>query len=136
MSLPHDKAPVVDAIGAFSFALGDAAARGIEPLAAAGLALSGSDPLQRFVDPECHRCTHDLAQFCRFDRLGAALDQHPAEFDCCLLAETRLLVLKLGTLFTQLLQRIAGSGFGPGHIASFLLAVGPLRCRSWHCGSM
>ena len=35
MSLPHDKAPVADAIGAFSFALGYAAARGIEPLAAA-----------------------------------------------------------------------------------------------------
>jgi hypothetical protein len=42
----------------------------------------------------------------------------------------------LGTLFTQLPQRIACSRFGPGHSASFLLAVGPLRSRSWHCGGM
>jgi len=36
MSLPRDKAPVADAIGAFLLYAGDAAARGIEPLAAAG----------------------------------------------------------------------------------------------------
>ena len=127
MSLPHDKAPVADAIGAFLLLWGDAAARGIEPLAAAGLALSGSDPLQRFLDPECHRSTHDLAQLCRFDRLGAALDQQPAEFGRCLFAKTSFLAFELGTLFTKLLQRIAHSGFGPGHRLSFLLAVGPLR---------
>jgi len=127
MSLPHDKAPVADAIGAFLL-LGDyAAARGIEPLAAAGWALSGSDPLQRFLDPECHRCAHDLTQLCRFDRLGAALDQHLAEFGRCLFAKTSFLAFELRTLFTKLLQRIPRSGFGPGHRVSFLLAVGPLR---------
>jgi hypothetical protein len=35
MSLPQDKAPVADAIGAFLLLWGYAAARGIEPLAAA-----------------------------------------------------------------------------------------------------
>ena len=61
MSLPHDKAPVAAAIGAFLLHAGDAAARGIVPLAAAGWALRGSNPLQRFLDPERHRCANDLA---------------------------------------------------------------------------
>ena len=42
MSLPRDKAPVADAIGAFLLYAGDAAARGIEPLAAAGLGYAGA----------------------------------------------------------------------------------------------
>lgn len=136
MSLPHDKAPVADAIGAFLLYAGDAAARGIEPLAAAGLGLRGGYPLQRFLDPERHCSSHDLTQLRWFDRLGAALDQQLSEFGRRLFAETSLLVLELGTLFTQLLQRISCSRFGPGHSASFLLAVGPLRSRSWHCGGM
>ena len=48
-----------------------------------------------------------------------------------------LIVLAHGALLiTQLPQRIACSRFGPGHSASFLQAVGPLRSRSWHCGGM
>lgn len=127
MSLPHDKAPVADAIGAFSFALGLCGGAGIEPLAAAGWALSGRDPLQRFLDAKRHRCTDNLAQLCRFDHLGAALDQHLAEFGRCLFSKTSFLAFELRTLFTKLLQRIPRSGFGPGHSAPFLLAVGPLR---------
>ncbi len=127
MSLPHDKAPVADAIGAFSFALGLCGGAGHRTPCRRWVGLRRRDPLQRFLDPECHRCTHDLAQLCRFDRLGAALDQHLAEFGRCLLAKTSFLAFELGTLFTQLLQRIARSGFGPGHRVSFLLAVGPLR---------
>ena len=61
MFLPHDKAPVADAIGAFFLHACDAAARGIEPLAAAEWTLRGSNPLQRFLDPERHRCANDLA---------------------------------------------------------------------------
>ena len=136
MSSLRDKAPVADAIGAFLLYASDAAARGIEPLAAAGWTLRRSNPLQRFLDPEGHRCANDLAQLRWFDRLRAALDQQLSEFGRCLFAETSLLVLELGTLFTQLLQRISCSRFGPGHSASFLLAVGPLRSRSWHCEVM
>ena len=86
----HDKAPVAEAIGAFSFASQDAAARGIEPLAAAGWVLRGSNPLQRLLDPERHRCANDLAQLRRIDRLRAALDQQLSEFGRCFFAETRL----------------------------------------------
>ena len=136
MSSPCDKAPVADAIGAFSFARRRGGGAGDRTPCRRRVGLRGSYPLQRFLDPECHCSSDDLTQLRWFDRLGAALDQHPAEFDCCLLAETRLLVFELGTLFTQLPQRIACSRFGPGHSASFLLAVGPLRSRSWHCEVM
>ena len=127
MPSPYDKAPVADAIGAFSFVRRRCGGQEHRTPCRRRVELRGSYPLQRFLDPDCQCSSDDLTQLRWFDRLGAALDQHPAEFDCCLLAETRLLVFELGTLFTQLLQRIARSGFGPGHRVSFLLAVGPLR---------
>src|SRR3546814_2768211 len=55
--------------GPFLLHAGDAAARGIKPLAAAGLGLRGSYPLQRFLDPECHCSSDDLTQLRWFDRL-------------------------------------------------------------------
>ena len=136
MSFPHDKAPVADAIGAFSFIGLRCGGAGHRTPCRRRVGLRGSNPLQRFLDSECHCSSHDLTQLRWFDRLGAALDQQLSEFGRCLFAETSLLVLELSTLFTQLLQRISCSRFGPGHSASFLQAVGPLRSRSWHCGGM
>jgi hypothetical protein len=87
MSSPHDKAPVADAIGAFSFARRRCGGAGHRTPCRRGWALRGSNPLQRFLDPERHRCADDLAQLRRFDRLGAAFDQQLAEFGRCFFAE-------------------------------------------------
>src|SRR3546814_9642005 len=83
--------------GPFLLHAGDAAARGIKPLAAAGLGLRGSYPLQRFLDPECHCSSDDLTQLRWFDRLGAALDQNVAK-------DNRRLVAKLCFLGRQFLE--------------------------------
>ena len=127
MSSPCDKAPVADAIGAFSFARRRGGGAGDRTPCRRRVGLRGSYPLQRFLDPECHCSSDDLTQLRWFDRLGAALDQQPAEFCRCFFAKTSFFAFEPRTLFTKLLQRIARSGFGPGHRVSFLLAVGPLR---------
>src|SRR3546814_16899578 len=74
--------------GLFLLHAGDAAARGIKPLAAAGLGLRGSYPLQRFLDPEFHCSPDDLTQFPWLDRLGAALDQNVAKDNRRLVAKS------------------------------------------------
>lgn len=54
MSLPHDKAPVADAIGAFSFALGRCGGAGHRTPCRRWLGLRRGDSLQRFLDSERH----------------------------------------------------------------------------------
>jgi hypothetical protein len=73
---------------------GDAAARGIEPLAAALLRLCGGNALQRFLDAERHCGANDLSQLRRFDRLGTALDQQLAELAGSLLPKPRFFAVE------------------------------------------
>jgi hypothetical protein len=97
---------------------GDAAARGIEPLAAAGLGLRGSYPLQRFLDPECHCSSDDLTQLRWFDRLGTALDQNVAKDNRRFVAKLCLLGRQFIALFPELLQGINRIAFA-GHVSPF-----------------
>jgi hypothetical protein len=95
-----------------------AAARGIEPLAAAGLGLRGSYPLQRFLDPECHCSSHDLTQLRWFDRLGAALDQNVAKDEGSLVAELCFPGRQFVALFPEPLQGIDRIVLA-GHVSPF-----------------
>ena len=118
MSLPHDKAPVADAIGAFSFVRLRCGGQGHRPLAAAGLGLRGSYPLQRFLDPECHCSSDDLTQLRWFDRLGAALDQNVAKDNRRFVAELRFPGGQFVALFPELFQGIDRIVLA-GHVSPF-----------------
>jgi hypothetical protein len=97
---------------------GDAAARGIEPLAAAEGGATRAQTLQRLLDPECHHCADDLAQLGRFDRLGAALDQNVAEDNRSLVAELCFPGCQFVALFPELLQGIDRIVLA-GHVSPF-----------------
>ena len=95
-----------------------AAARGIEPLAAAEGALRGRQTLESLLDPECHRCTDDLAKLCWFDRLGAALDQNVAKDEGSLVAELCFPGRQFVALFPEPLQGIDRIVLA-GHVSPF-----------------
>lgn len=118
MSSPYQKAPVADAIGAFSFVRLRCGGQGHRPLAAAGFGLRGSYPLQRFLDPECHCSSDDLTQLRWFDRLGTALDQNVAKDNRRFVAKLCLLGCQFVALFPELLQGINRIAFA-GHVSPF-----------------
>lgn len=118
MSSPCDKAPVADAIGAFSFARRRCGGAGDRTPCRRRVGLRGSYPLQRFLDPECHCSSDDLTQLRWFDRLGAALDQNVAKDNRRFVAKLCFLGRQFVALFPELLQGINRIAFA-GHVSPF-----------------
>jgi single-stranded DNA-binding protein len=111
--------------GHFCAWLAKAAARGIEPRAAAGLASLAAairfSAFHRSRVPSMHARAGAVA---RFDRLGAAFDQQLAEFGRAS-SRRRASSQVPRTLFAQLLECIARTRFGPGHRVSFCWPLVP-----------
>jgi hypothetical protein len=89
------------------------AARDIEPRSAGGRSRDFEFAL-RCIDAQRHRTRNQLAQQRRLDRLGAARDEHLAEFGGGFVAQPRLLAFEFTLLFAQFEERFARSRCGLG----------------------
>src|SRR5689334_14993848 len=80
---------------------------------------AAGNPLQAFLDPECHQLPDQLAELPRLDGFCAAFAQDPAELAGRFIAKRGFPGIEFPALLAQLVERIARTGFGPGHCLSF-----------------